>query len=450
MIHDARIHELNSRLIRPGDFVVYWMQASQRAEYNHALEYAIGEANRLDSPLIVFFGLTDNYPGANLRHYTFMIEGLRETERSLAKKGIKLFIAPGSPPACLLTFARNARMIITDRGYTRVQRQWRLEVAERSECRVVEIESDVIVPVTTAYPKEAWSAAVLRRRIEPLLQEFLQPVRQARLRRRSLDLSFSMPGTISLDSALDGLKIDRSVPPVPRTRGGYSQARRILNRFIEKKLKQYAARKNDPTTDTTSGLSPYLHFGQISPLEIALEVKRAAPRGAGEFLEELIVRRELSMNFVSYNTSYDSFGSLPAWAKQTLHRHAGDKRDYLYPRDRFEQAATHDRAWNAAQTELLVTGRMHGYMRMYWGKKILEWSASPEEAFATAVYLNDKYQLDGRDPNGYAGVAWCFGKHDRPWVERPVFGMVRYMNEAGLRRKFDLEAYIRAVGSPTE
>jgi deoxyribodipyrimidine photo-lyase len=203
--------------------------------------------------------------------------------------------------------------------------------------------------------------------------------------------------------------------------------------------------RNDPTLDYLSHLSPYLHFGQISPLYIALKVIDTDSRGKEAFLEELIVRRELSMNFVFYNEKYDSFEAVPEWAKKTLKAHQKNKRQYTYSLEELETAQTHDAYWNAAQREMVGRGKMHGYMRMYWGKKIIEWSKTPEKAFQIALYLNNKYELDGRDPNGFTGVAWCFGKHDRPWGERPIFGNVRYMNDKGLKRKFDADRYVRMM-----
>jgi deoxyribodipyrimidine photo-lyase len=192
-------------------------------------------------------------------------------------------------------------------------------------------------------------------------------------------------------------------------------------------------------------MSPWLHFGQISPLVIALKVMKTQSPGKEAYLEELIIRRELAMNYTYYNPFYDSFEGLNDWAKKTLKEHEKDKRPYRYSIDELEQAQTHDPYWNAAQEEMRITGKMHGYMRMYWGKKILEWMKSPEEAFSTALYLNNKYELDGRDPNGFAGIAWCFGKHDRPWFERPIFGKIRYMNANGLKRKFNAEAYVDKI-----
>ncbi|MFX1603429.1 MAG: deoxyribodipyrimidine photolyase, partial [Promethearchaeota archaeon] len=255
----------------------------------------------------------------------------------------------------------------------------------------------------------------------------------------SLDLS-------NIDRLLESLDIDRSVGPAPDFHGGAERAKKALDDFTKRKLDEFHNSRNDPSKDCLSNLSPYLHFGQISPLFIALHVQRADHPGAESFLEELIIRRELSMNFVYFNREYDSIECLPRWARTTLDEHKSDPREHKYTSKEFELAETHDSYWNAAQTEMVKTGKMHGYMRMYWGKKILEWSRTPEIAYRTALHLNNKYELDGRDPNGYAGVAWCFGKHDRAWGERPIFGKVRYMSARGLERKFDIESYVRKTG----
>jgi deoxyribodipyrimidine photo-lyase len=228
-------------------------------------------------------------------------------------------------------------------------------------------------------------------------------------------------------------------------KGGTSQAKKLLTKFIKSKLDKYPVLRNDPTQNYESNLSPYIHFGQISPVYIALKVKQTNSPGKDAFLEQLIVRRELAHNLVYYNKNYYKYQILPAWAKTTLNFHKKDKRQYIYTLEQFELAQTHDPAWNAAQTQMVITGKMHNYMRMYWGKKIIEWSRTPEEAFDIALYLNNKYELDGRDPNGFTGILWCFGMHDRPWPERHVFGKVRYMNFAGLKRKFDVQKFIDSV-----
>ena len=445
MIHPERIRFLNDRPARRGDWVLYWMQASQREEYNHALEHAVRRSRALGLPVVVCFGLTDRYPEANERHYRFMLEGLRETERALAERGIRFALVRGEPHEAAIGLARRAAEAVVDRGYLRHQRRWRDLAAAAMDCPLVEVETDAIVPVETVMEKEAYTAAVLRRRIAPLLDRFLSPLRRGRPGGDSLGMDLPPSGLDDLDALLDSMSIDREVPPVPAWRGGTSRARRRLDRFLSGGLDRFADERNDPSAGAVSGLSPYLHFGQISPLRVALMARAAGGTGVDAFLEELIVRRELSFNFVRFNPEYDRFGCLPDWCRRTLEAHGGDPRPYEYGYDELEMAATHDSAWNAAQREMTRTGKMHGYMRMYWGKKILEWTADPAEAMETALRLNNRWELDGRDPNGYAGVAWCFGKHDRPWAERQVFGTVRYMNAAGLRRKFDVDRYIEST-----
>ena len=277
------------------------------------------------------------------------------------------------------------------------------------------------------------------------LPEYLVPLTHKKTVLSSLDMKFKSFNVNDVKLALSKFNIDRSVSPVNTFKGGTAEAKRRLKDFIINKLDGYADSRNDPCLDATSNMSPYLHFGQISPLYIALEVMESKARGKEAYLEELIVRRELSYNLVYYNNNYDKFSCLPPWARNTLNFHAQDKREYIYSLKEFEQAKTHDPYWNAAQKEMVITGKMHGYMRMYWGKKILEWSRNPKEGFKIALYLNNKYELDGRDPNGFAGVAWCFGKHDRAWGERKVFGKIRYMNATGLKRKFNPEEYIDRI-----
>lgn len=445
MIHPERIRPLNSRPPVRGHFVLYWMQASQRVEHNHALAYALDRANELRLPVVVFFGLTESFPEANERHYVFMLQGLAEVERTLRELGVRLIIRRGSPEKKVLEVAEKATLVVVDRGYLHLQRQWRGYAAERLRCPLVQVESDVVVPVEVASNKEEYSAATLRRKINRYLEEFLKPLAPRQPRLASLNLEIEGISLADPNAVCASLAVDRSVPPSPVFRGGTAEAKRRLRLFVEQKLDRYAELRSDPTADWLSHLSPYLHFGQISPLQVALQVQATGSPGAAAFLEELVVRRELSMNFVFYNPQYDAFAGLPAWAQRSLAEHQDDPRPYLYSLADLELGRTHDPFWNAAQIEMVRTGKMHGYMRMYWGKKILEWSPTPGEAFARCLYLNNKYELDGRDPNGFAGVAWCFGKHDRPWGGRAIFGNVRYMSEGGLRRKFNMEAYVRAV-----
>ncbi|HEX7504125.1 MAG TPA: deoxyribodipyrimidine photolyase [Syntrophales bacterium] len=335
-----------------------------------------------------------------------------------------------------------------NRGRLRIQRQWRNHVAKNVPCAVIQVESDAVVPVETASPKEEYSAGTLRSKLQRILSGYLVPLAERPLRKDSLSLPLDVDAETDFQALPGQMTIDRTIAPVKTTRGGTGRAKSLLEKFIADKIRHYADLHSDPGLDYSSHLSPYLHFGQISPLAVALRVigERSIPAGARDaFLEELIVRRELSMNFIYYNERYDEFESLPDWAEKTLAGHAKDRREYVYSPEQWERAGTHDPYWNAAQKELILSGSMHNYMRMYWGKKILEWSRNPAEAFRTALRLNNRYELDGRDPNGFAGVAWCLGKHDRAWPERKVFGKLRYMNDAGLKRKFDMDAYLKKV-----
>jgi deoxyribodipyrimidine photo-lyase len=478
MVEKERIRELTSRMTSrtedPGNaasgaagYVLYWMQASQRAEYNHALEFAAEKANELELPLLVCFGITYGYPEANLRHYTFMLEGLVETSAALRKRGIPFVVREtggeadeeSRPWQVAADLGKQAALIVTDRGYLRHQRQWREELARMTEVPVIEVETDVVVPVETASNKREYAARTIRPKLNKLLDRVRSLPGHVKLEHTLTEVPRDVPGGIDLSAADIGSfftgKVDETVGPVTEyIRGGTEEAKKRLVQFIEYKLPYYDTQRNNPGLEIQSGLSPYLHFGQISPLYIIEEVQRAVEASGSEeteeaaeaFIEELFIRRELSINYVYFEPDYDQYTALPGWAGKSLSEHAGDHRPDLYSRTELEEASTHDEYWNAAMEEMVRTGTMHNYMRMYWGKKVLEWSRSPEEAFETLLYLNNKYFLDGRDPNSYAGVAWCFGNHDRPWQEREIFGKVRYMNKAGLDRKFDMDEYLRRVG----
>ena len=442
MIHPDRIQRTDSRPPGRGKYVLYWMQQAQRAECNHALEYAIEQANALHLPVQAAFVLTA-FPEANRRHYQFMLEGLRETEQRLAARKIGFCLQAGIPEEIVPALARDAALLVSDVGYLRVQRQWRTDVFKRCDCPGVLVETDAVVPVAAASDHAEFAARTLRPKIHQRLAEFLKPLRALPVAVSATGLSKCSLSLADPAALCHRLGLASGVPPAPVS-GGRAAAEKLLDRFLRHRLAAYPEESGDPVLDGGSHLSAALHFGQISPLEIALRAGRAdVSRAACDaFLEQLILRRELSLNACWFNPGYDRYDTLPAWARATLDRHRRDRRAYTYTRAQWEAGATHDPCWNAAQAEMVRSGRMHNYMRMYWGKKILEWSRTPEEAFETALFLNNKYELDGRDPNGFAGVGWCFGLHDRPWTERPVFGMVRYMNANGLRRKFDIEAYI--------
>ena len=449
-IQDTRIQQLNDFDIRSDSaYVLYWMQQSQRAEYNHALEYAVHQANDLGLGVVAAFGLAPDYPEANLRHYTFMLEGLTETCALLEKRGIHMVVRLGSPPDVALNLGQNAAMIVCDCGYLEHQRLWREKVAQKSACSVVQVESDVIVPLKTVSSKAEYAARTIRPKIHKHLADYLSELKPVKVQHSTVNISLDGLDLKQPADILALLNIDRSVPAVTRFfKGGTSRAEKLFGNFIRSRLKNYEKNHSQPQTDDISHMSMYLHFGQISPLYLALRIKQADHRldsAKAAFLEELIVRRELAANFVYYHRDYDHFDCLPDWARKTLADHRKDRRPYTYTLRQLEDAKTHDSYWNAAMQEMKYTGFMHNYMRMYWGKKILEWSASPELAFRNTLALNNKYFLDGRDPNSYAGVAWIYGVHDRAWPQRPIYGKVRCMMASGLERKCDIRAYVDKV-----
>ncbi len=449
VIDESRVRELNDLPVRRGGYVLYWMQQSQRAEDNHALELAAQRANALRLPLVVGFGLTGGYPEANLRHYRFLLEGLQEVEASLERRDVRLVVRTGDPAEVALELAADAALVVCDRGYLRHQKAWRRRVASAAACRVVEVESDAVVPVDVVSTKREYAARTLRPRLHRHLDDYLVELATTPVSHGSIGLGLDGLDLADPDALLAGLDVDRSVPPVPLFRGGTSTAKRLLLGFLDDHMSGYDDRRDQPQTDAVSHMSKYLHFGQISPLWVALHVDGAGDAPAGDrasYLEELLVRRELAINFVEHSEAdYDRYETLPDWARQTLAAHAEDDREHLYTDAELEAAATHDPYWNAAMREMVHTGYMHNHMRMYWGKQILAWSATPEEGFARTLHLNNRWFLDGRDAASFANVAWCYGLHDRPWPERPVFGTVRTMTSSGLERKCDPGAYVEKV-----
>jgi len=451
-IQSTRIKILNDAPPREdGRYVLYWMQQSQRAGFNPALEFAIEEANARDRPVLVCFGLTDGatgYPEANARHYAFMLEGLAEAERELRRRGIAFAIRKGAPDAVADAFGREAVLIVCDRGYLKPQKAWRASLAASADRRVVQVEGDVVVPVETASGKHEVAARTLRPKLHRVWEEYLVPLEARPVRRPADGLAPASDVDLSEPRvALDALTVDRSVPPVKRFIGGTSQARARLEKYLGKPFASYATNRGLPEAGAASHMSPYLHFGQIAPLEIALAVRASQtgdPADKAAYLEELIVRRELAMNHVFYDESYDRYDTVPAWARKTLEEHRADPRPDLYTREQLERGETRDRHWNASMKEMRETGYMHNHMRMYWGKKILEWSPTPQEAFETTLRINNRFFLDGRDANSFTNVAWLFGLHDRPFFRRPVVGVVRSMGQASLK-KFEADGYIRDV-----
>jgi deoxyribodipyrimidine photo-lyase len=446
------MHPERLRLLKEGPAgkgpVVYWMSRDQRTRDNWALLYAQDLAVRAKTPLIVVFCLVPEFLGAALRPYAFMLQGLQKVESDLIRQRIVFHLFQGNPEEVLPPYLRmvQAGSLVTDFDPLQPKRLWKSEVARRIEIPFYEVDAHNIVPCWYASPKQEYGAYTLRPKIQRVLSEFLEdfpPLRKHRF------FSMEAPKETDWSQVMETLKADPAVAPVNEFQPGEKAARQRLKTFIETRLTSYESDRNDPLKNGQSGLSPYLHFGQIAAQRVVRDVQlSAAPAQSKKvFLEELIIRRELADNFCFYNPCYDLVDGFPAWARTTLDRHRRDPRDYLYTPEQCEQARTHDELWNAAQREMVRTGKMHGYLRMYWAKKILEWTPSPEEALKIAITMNDRYELDGRDPNGYAGIAWSLGGvHDRPWGERKVFGMIRYMSYNGCKSKFDVKGYIQKQG----
>ena len=425
--------------------VVYWMQRDQRVNDNWALIFAFEKAKELNQPLVVAFSLVPKFLDATIRQYGFMIKGLEEVEKSLEKLNIPFFLSLGNPGNEIVKLSKklNASVIVSDFNPLKISRLWKKEAINKINIPFFTVDAHNIVPVWEASSKQEYGAYTIRPKIKNLLDEFLDEF-PALNKQSNHDFTVEK---VNWNLARNSLKVNFKVKEVDWLIPGEIGAAETLENFFAKKLKDYNEKRNDPNEDALSNLSPYLHFGQISAQRISLEAKKlegSFQESISSFLEELIIRRELSDNYCFYNNNYDSFEGFPEWAKKTLNEHRSDSREYLYTLNQFENAETHDKLWNAAQMQMVNYGKMHGYMRMYWAKKILEWTETPEQAFEFALYLNDKYELDGRDPNGYVGVAWSVGGvHDRAWTERPVFGKIRFMNYNGCKRKFNVNNYIQ-------
>lgn len=459
MIEPERVYELNDRPVRTGGrYVLYWMQAAQRAKDNPALSHAAALADGLGLPLAVVFVLAA-YPDAESGHYAWMLAGLRETAAELRKAGIAFAIARGEPKELVAAAAREAAALVFDFSPSRWPRSRREALAAALPLACVEVDGESVIPTRRASPKQEWSARTFRMKVAGAVGTYAAAAPLPVPRTRIAAANGLQADLSRLVGADDAYLSAYGPAPAAYPRSGPAAAAAALGSFVGARLKYYDEARNDPNRDGCSGLSPYLHFGQLSPVAAARAAlaaggdaaggdaaggDTAGGAGAAAFIEQLVVRRELCRNFVWYRPDdYDRWEGLPDWSRRSLMAHAADRRAYAYERKAFEAAATHDRYWNAAQRQLMLSGVMHNYMRMYWGKMILAWSRDPREAFMTALSLNDRYALDGRDPDGWAGAAWCFGLHDRPWPERPVFGTVRAMAASGLKRKFDPEAYAR-------
>jgi deoxyribodipyrimidine photo-lyase len=426
------------------------MQRAMRIVDNPALDVAIEAGNLLGLPVVVFFSVIPNYPNANLRHYHFLQQGLRDVAEDAAGRGVG-FVLRRPPDNSLEAFLEEvqAAMLIGDENPCREPERWRKALTRRLKLPYWTVDADVVVP-SRVFGRDYFLLHHFRPHLHRELPNFLLPHQNLRPRqewkpRRS---PASFPLSEDITAGFD--KLDRSVCPVDTFTGGAHAALQRLHKFLHDGLARYEVERNHPELKGTSGLSPYLRFGNISPITVALAADDAVKQGRApasardRYVDQVIGWRELSVLFVRYNENYDNWENAEPWARKSLREHARDTRPQRYTFEQLERAETHDELWNAAQREMVATGWMHNYMRMYWAKKILEWAPDPATAFDWAVILNDKYELDGRDPNGYAGIAWAIvGKHDRPWFDRPVFGVVRTMTAASTAKKFDAREYMR-------
>ncbi|KAL6069158.1 Deoxyribodipyrimidine photo-lyase [Balamuthia mandrillaris] len=479
-VHGARVRTIKEAkgATARATGVVYWMSRDQRVHDNWALLHAKELADALNVPMGVLFCMVPGFKGAGLRQFSFMVKGLQEVEQTLQAINVPFCILTGQPKERIPEFLQSYAVshLVYDFSPMNIGRQWKMEVAsagylQDSDVQVTEVDAHNIVPVWVTSDKQEYAARTIRPKIHARIGEFLhefpslnevfggssssksdvkEEIKQEKSTTPKGASKWPKPWpTVDWNNVWEFVRsnTDASVAEVSWITPGESAARQALDHFVNTKLKDYKTNRNDPTLDAQSHLSPYLHFGQLSAQRCILDSKKhqSASRGGYEaFFEELVVRRELADNYCFYNANYDSFEGFPSWAKESLTKHAKDRREYLYSYEELDKGQTHDPLWNAAQREMVSQGKMHGFMRMYWAKKILEWTEAPQMALEYAIKLNDRYELDGRDPNGYVGCAWSIGGlHDQGWAERPIFGKVRYMNLKGCQRKFNVEAYVR-------
>ncbi|MDP2848354.1 MAG: deoxyribodipyrimidine photo-lyase [Humidesulfovibrio sp.] len=438
-MHPARARLVHNRPQQPGP-VLYWMHRELRAHDNWALLHAQELAQQRGQPLAVVFCLARRYPLAAAAHFSFLAHGLHETATTLARLGIPFAFLRGEPGLAVADFASHIRagLIVTDSDPTKPKRAWLAELLADLDCPAIEVDGRNVVPARRATDKAEYMARTIRPKIQRLLPEFLDPFPALAPQ--------TQPWPAHIPSVDWPALLAEFGPPPEHFPPGEAAALHTLKLFLRNGLPRYADDRNTPLEPASSRLSPYLHFGQISAQRMALAVlaTSSAPTDAREaFLEQLIVRRELAENFCLHTPHYDTIEAFPAWARATLAKHQGDPRPFLASESQLDAAATPDPLWNAAQRQLIATGHMHGWLRMYWAKQILLWSPDAETALARVLRLNDTLSLDGRDVNGYAGAAWSIGgAHDRPWPERAVFGTVRSMTAGGAAKKFDVKTFV--------
>ncbi len=481
---EARLRRLNGAGTNSrGEYVLYWMQAYRRLARNHALDYSLRCAKELGKPLVIYEGLRLDYPWASRRLHRFVLEGMRDNALAAARLGLNYWPFVETPDRraghLVHDLAKRAALVVTDDFPCFIVPGQTAALAKRADVPVFAVDGNGIVPLALLGPAVS-AAAHLRPRLHKAFAEAWENRAEAKpafggALTKKVPPPFEPWAATDVAAFVDVLPLDSSVPPVPGMPGGSTAARARLGAFLKRRLRGYSEERSEPRAPANghaSGLSPYLHFGHVSVEEIveavlattgqwAPDELRVQNRGKREgyfgedpdvnaFLDETLTWRDVGFHW-HWTRRADTASletALPAWALATLGAHAGDPRAYVYSPEDWEAGATHDPLWNAAQRELVATGTIHNYLRMLWGKKVLEWSRTPAEAYATLVHLNNKYALDGRDPNSYSGILWCFGLFDRPWApERPVFGLLRYMSSQNTARKFKLGPYYDYVGS---
>lgn len=481
-INSLRVSHRNQHQPNPNaDYVLYWMSINRRLHYNFALEYAVAWANKLGKPLLIYEGLSCNIPWASDRTHTFLIEGMQEHHEFFLNNNINFYSyiekKPSEGAGLVENLASNACMVIADEYPVYIIKPYNRLMAKRVNIPWVTIDSNGLIPMN-ATDKAPYSAFVFRRQMQKLfLQCYNHPPEQNPLEQLKNTTKINLPTSFlqkypdasdlytNIPELVSTLQIDHEVHPVT-TPGTRQAALKQLDDFVEHRLHRYHEERNDPDLNMVSGLSPWLHYGKISAYEVVKATLSRQPKDwdtskityqngsrpgffgghpyIDAFLDELITWRETGFHFCHHTSNYDRFDSLPDWAIETLETHASDTREYQYTLEEFEQAKTHDPLWNAAQRQLVRDGIIHNYLRMLWGKKILEWSESPRIALQIMIELNNKYSIDGRDPNSYSGIFWVLGRFDRPWgPERPIFGKIRYMTSDSTLKKVKLKNYLK-------
>lgn len=462
---DLRVRAPARAAPRPGgEFVLYWIQTTHRAHDNFALQYAVEQADALGVPVLVYHGLRPDYPWASDRIHTFILEGVVDLARDLAALGIQYAfhldpgpdgagpLVPARPAESpLVSLARRAALVVTDYFPTFIVPRQTRALAAKVEAPVVQVESCTVVPLRWV-EQEHKTARGIRPVLQRGLAHYLHRSHAVVPRvRRAIELPFDpvLPraprgrGGVAIAELVAALPIDHTVTPSPTLKGGTAAGRKRLAWFIKHGLAHYTEDRGDPNIDATSRLSAYLHFGHLSPHEVLLACREAGPADQyAKFEDEAVTWRELAYHFVSRDARHRTVAAIPAWARQQLADHEADPREALYEAKTLERGETHSPLWNAFQRRLVRDGELHNYARMLWGKSVIGWTPNAARALQVLEHLNHKYALDGRDPGSYGGILWCFGKFDRPFYRRPVFGTVRYMSLKAAEKKFDAREYI--------